>query len=215
MISAERYISSTYNGCVFCNHDPLLLLFGSDHFAVLLDPFALTPGHLLIISKQHYGCFGELPENLLMEYGTVKQKTQNLLRTHFGKTIRYEHGRAGHCLNRHPKHKFCYHFHEHWLPADADIHPKLAEIYPGYTLMNDSQIPYMYERYGHYLLFENNEGIKKFYVVDKTAPPHLSRTLIAEKLGYPERQNWESYKDCNLMIQGRAILEKRNKTYAA
>lgn len=216
MFAADRFIKSSHDACVFCHHDPLLRFTYTKSFNVICDPFALTPGHLLITSKQHYGCMGEVPSALIEENTELKISIQKILKSTFGSYVRYEHGRAGHCLNKNPRSRLCHHYHEHWLPVNIDLHPALSKKYRAYSFQNESQVPELYERYGHYLLFENSEGDKRFYAVNQKVSPHLMRTMIANELGFPERQNWENYSSCELMLQGKALLKSHlNNIHAA
>ncbi len=215
MFSADHFINSSYDECVFCHHDPQLNFTFTNSFNVICDPFALTPGHLLITSKNHYGCLGELPSSVIEENKELKVLIQKVLTSIFGSYIRYEHGRAGHCLNKNPRSRLCHHYHEHWLPIDIDIHPILAKKFRAYPFQDEKQIPELYEKYGHYLLFENSKGEKTFYAVNQKIPSHLIRTLIANELGFPERQNWETYTSCELMLQGKALLKSHLKNFFA
>lgn len=60
----KTYQEQSENECVFCHPNPELIIVSTDHFCLMLDPFALIPGHLLITSSNHYGCFGEIPRHL-------------------------------------------------------------------------------------------------------------------------------------------------------
>jgi histidine triad (HIT) family protein len=54
--------------CVFCKivagEIPSEKVFESDDFVVIKDANPKVPGHLLLISKEHYGTFLDLPEGL-------------------------------------------------------------------------------------------------------------------------------------------------------
>lgn len=203
--------------CVFCSPKNQLILISTNNFNVLYDPFALVPGHLLIVSKQHYGCRGEVPTEHQMELSQLKERAVEILKGTFNCNIlSYEHGRAGHCMSVDPTNRLCHHYHEHILPGEVDIHGILSKFYKGYEIQKEDLITEFFDSYGDYLYFDNGKGAKMFYATGKNhVAPHLLRTLIAEGFEAPERQNWEDYPDCNLMAEGmnriQNYLEEKDK----
>lgn len=53
--------------CVFCHPNQLKTLLGTDHFWVTLDSSPLVEGHILIHSKSHIGCAGEVESETFLE----------------------------------------------------------------------------------------------------------------------------------------------------
>lgn len=139
--------------CIFCKVE-FRVLFSTESFIVALDNFPLTEGHLLIFSREHYGCGGELPKINLLDLIQLKDKVSFLLRNIYGKVIFYEHGRAGHCVSFSPDERLCHHFHLHALPLSCDVSINLDEQFqrtdmPSYALIDD-----FFNKYGEYLFLK-------------------------------------------------------------
>ena len=206
----EHFIQQTHKECVFCNPAKELVLFTSEHFTLMLDPFALTPGHLLLTSKDHYGCLGEVPEHLHEECTSLRVKGYNLLRAHFDKGVtRYEHGRAGHCIARGKSSRSCHHYHEHLIPEALSLHPLLEPSFKSISYTDEKEVIELFNRYHEYLLVCESDGEKRFYVAkSEDVPPHLLRTLTAQALGKPELHDWEAYTSCDYMLAGKRIFSQ-------
>lgn len=194
--------------CVFCDPSSELILQTTDHFILMLDPFALIPGHLLITSRAHYGCLGEVPIELQSEGMMLRDLAYTCLHRTFNEPVtRYEHGRAGHCLMRDSSSRFCHHYHEHLIPKHLSLHDSLVLNFKYISYQSEHELCALYERYNEYLLVVEPNMEKRFYIAkDKMIEPHLLRALSARALGYPERQNWENYDSCELMLQGKCCL---------
>lgn len=177
---------------------------------LMLDPFALIPGHLLMTSREHYSCLGEIPIGLQQEGNELRNLAYTYLQKTFKEPVtRYEHGRAGHCLLRDTSTRSCHHYHEHLIPKLLPLHASLSSNFKFIPYQSESELCALYERYNEYLLVEEPNIGKRFYIAkNKTIEPHLLRTLSAQALGYPERQNWENYESCELMLQGKHHLAR-------
>lgn len=94
-----------------------IVLHETKNFFVIPDIAPLVTGHILIISKEHYLSFGQLPYNLFEEFKTVKEyireksikKGVNLTFLEHGPTILND---AGACID---------HAHFHCIPLNFDI----------------------------------------------------------------------------------------------
>lgn len=190
-MSPKVYLEAAKKGCVFCNPCPSLLFLSSETFHVLFlyDPFALVPGHLLIVAKEHISSLGTLPLSLFEEFQKVLALTKSQIENCFGSAILYEHGRVGHCFSHGADDRSCLHFHQHIVPVDIDLHDQLQDKFRYYKVKSEKEIPELTEKYGDYLYFENSNGKRKFYATDnEPLPPHFLRTLIATALGAPAKK---------------------------
>jgi diadenosine tetraphosphate (Ap4A) HIT family hydrolase len=118
-------------GCVFCEPREELIIEKSEHFIVLHDPFPLMPGHIMITSKEHFGCAGEIPENWFLELTSLKSKFSKKIKSDFRHISLYEHGRAGVCHAQdidEADPNSCNHFHLHILPLEQNIQQELKKI---------------------------------------------------------------------------------------
>lgn len=184
------------NGCEFCNTNNEIsekVIYETDYFRIVIDRSYITEGHVMIISKSHYGCVGELPKGLLNELIECKNFASQILMEKYKTAILfYEHGRAGSCLSKEDSNGVldCNHQHFHLVPSENINLDKLIDVNLERKEINLSEIGDYYEKYGAYLYFEEaGKGI--FYIPhDVEIPPHYLRTLISSALGVPERADW-------------------------
>ena len=68
--------------CVFCEIDSDMdsVLFEGEHFYLTQDKFPVTPGHLLIIPKQHFTASFDLGETEWYDLRVVLEEARSLLR---------------------------------------------------------------------------------------------------------------------------------------
>lgn len=80
-------------GCAFCERDQLEnVLFESERFFLLADHAPLVEGHLLIVPRDHYPCYGALPADLEDELLTLKRRVSHFLEIAYRKPAYFEHG---------------------------------------------------------------------------------------------------------------------------
>ncbi len=64
--------------CIFCQiahgEIPSFTVFEDDNFKVFLDIKPVSQGHLLLITKEHYGQFEDLPPEILADVYSLAQK---------------------------------------------------------------------------------------------------------------------------------------------
>ena len=193
--------------CVFCEPHPLKIILESGHFYVSLDSSPLIMGHLLIHSKEHIGCAGEVFEpakfDELEEIKNLLAKTCDKL---YGNHIFFEHGRAGHCGIKYGlDQRVCHHFHLHILPEKLSMQEDLANRFEEHKLKNYSDIVNLYDRLGHYLYFENVNGDMYYYPADDSIESHLLRTIISNKLETPEKADWQHYHNCKELNEAKKL----------
>lgn len=196
-------------GCVFCDPAAVLVLDASPNFRVCFDVAPLAPGHLIIHSREHYGCAAEVPPTLFDELMDVRQATLSRLRAAFGEVTLYEHGRAGHCLSDGPEHRLCHHFHLHCVPGDLDVSEELTGRFQRRRMASYEVIGDLYEEHGPYLYLETGGGDMTYFAVSHEIERHLMRTLISRRLGRPERADWREYRGADLLVQGMSALSHR------
>ncbi len=107
--------------CIFCfqkyNHDKKVtdlagIITETEHFYVRANTVgALAPGHIMVISKDHYSCFGALPLNLHREYEETLQATAQRVERHFAAPILVEQGIHGQSIP---------HAHTHFIPSVSE-----------------------------------------------------------------------------------------------
>ncbi len=200
-------------GCVFCAPAPELQLLRSADFGVVLDVAPLSEGHLLIHSTAHWSCAGEIPARLRRELHEMKDAVSQLLSRTYGAVSFYEHGRAGQCITDGPEHRLCHHFHMHAVPVDIGAADELDSRFQRLAVVGIQDVPDLYDAYGPYLYWENSAGSAAYYPVGEEIERHLLRTIVARRLGHPERADWCAYGDTPMLARGRDRL--RAHTVAA
>ncbi len=194
----ESILKKNKESCLFCEpSSSKKILLQTPNFYVTFDDSPLIEGHIMIHTKVHFGCGGEIPEDNFSEFVQLKQQLKQLLATIYGACSFYEHGRAGHCSISNNE-ILCEHFHLHALPLKEDISSNIQNHFEEITLSSIHSLPQLYEQYDQYLLYENENGIK-FYPVLGEIPSHFLRTVISKKIGKPERANWEEVTDLALI----------------
>lgn len=182
-------------GCLFCHPYKGMIFHETKNFRLLIDTFPVALGHLMISSKEHYGCSGEIPEGIFEELESLKEDLKHKIKSLNGSYIFYEHGRAGSCLSKDPNQK-CEHFHMHCLPVNISIQKELRTRFDEIHLMHFEQMPRLFWEHGNYLYFEEANGNLWFYPVsNKIVEPHLLRTLICRELKSPNLARWEDFCD--------------------
>lgn len=196
-------------GCLFCDPFPAMHVNNTENFNLLADTFPVVAGHLMISSKEHYGCAGELPEELQDEFINLKSSIAETIRKNGKQVIFYEHGRAGCCLANNPDGSKCEHFHLHALPVALDITQNLDLTFNKIKMQNYKEIFENYYAYGNYLFFENAAGESFFYpAIDDKVGSHLLRTLICKELNVLERSDWQQYTESELWIESLATINR-------
>ena len=97
--------------CVFCAHDALdVVLEETDHFLVIADHAPLAEGHLLIVPRDHYACYGALPVEFDEEALALRARVTTFLMATYRAPIFFEHGVFRQTV---------FHAHLHALPLGA------------------------------------------------------------------------------------------------
>lgn len=206
MTRYQEILGQFRTGCVFCEPDPELVATSEENLYVIFDVAPLTPGHLIVHSREHHACAGELPGVDLPMVRKLMDEVKSIVRSRFGTATAYEHGRAGHCLSDGPEHRLCHHFHLHCVPGDYRLGDTLAERFERIPVRDYEQMGELYEQYGDYLYLESDDGQGSYFVVSEAIERHLMRTLIADLLGAPERASWRNYRDSHLLTEGMQAL---------
>lgn len=96
--------------CIFCDYEQINddILWESKNFFIKVGKGILTPGHVLLISKKHFSCFGEMPEELETEFNDVKKRIIDQISKEFSEPLLFEQGVRGQSIA---------HAHIHILPT--------------------------------------------------------------------------------------------------
>ncbi len=67
------------NNCIFCNLDKERIISETEHFIIIKDNFPVSPGHTLIISKNHHDNFFSLSIDEISSLNSVIFKAKELI----------------------------------------------------------------------------------------------------------------------------------------
>ena len=174
------------SGCMFCEVDEQLIVADTENLWLIRDRYSIVDGHMMVISKDHYGCMGELPKRFFPEIETLRAALP------YKALISYEHGRAGHCVKMKDQQVTCHHFHLHFLPLSVDLRSALEPQFNPRKISNLHETPRLFERLGEYLFIETPDGQKLFYPASSHVESHLLRTLVCKAIDKSERADWEA-----------------------
>ena len=79
--------------CVFCQPEALDgVLDQTEHLFLLADNAPLVEGHVLIVPRDHYACYGAVPAKLDAEYLELKTKVSRFMKDCYRLPLFFEHG---------------------------------------------------------------------------------------------------------------------------
>ena len=134
--------------CAFCLRQKLMnILTESDSFFLLADHAPLIEGHLLLVPKTHYPCYGALDAKLEEEFLRMKTSATEFLTRTYRPPVFWEHGVF---------HQTVYHAHLHCFPF-GPLQLDLSTFHP-HSIGSLAEIRAWYEQRGQYFYFERQPG---------------------------------------------------------
>src|SRR4051812_1597707 len=79
--------SSHLKNCVFCSPAPTLVLKQTANFQLMIEPFPIVSGHVLLSSRDHFGCAGELDAAQCLELEALKHHVKSSLTLKYGSVV--------------------------------------------------------------------------------------------------------------------------------
>ncbi|HLZ62902.1 MAG TPA: HIT family protein [Ktedonosporobacter sp.] len=140
---------STQKDCIFCQKHGIArnILKETASFRLVADHAPLVPGHLLIIPKDHYTCYGDVPSALDEELYTLKREVQQFLTRFYAPIVFWEHGIFRQTV---------FHAHLHCFPFGAiefDPSEGLHEI----VVTSQDDIRAWHAQHGQYFYLEDRQ----------------------------------------------------------
>lgn len=174
------------DGCVFCDRDLFndRIIAETDNFYVIVGIGIVAPGHVMIVTKKHYKCFGELPDKLEEEFQELKSRLIGKMIKEFSEPFLVEYGNWNQSIN---------HAHIHIIPKEASeyrVHDIIEEmVKPGFDDYEETiwdELKSIFIKEGAYVFIQDNGKIHVCHVKnipDTQEPyPHLGfRWFFAEK----------------------------------
>lgn len=139
---------STYAaGCAFCEREKIAVRIMKEtaSFVLIPDHAPLVEGHLLIIPKGHYACYGEAPARLDTELACMKREVQEFFERYYAPAVFWEHGIFRQTVFH--AHLHCFPFGETAYDAAEGCHGALVE--------SQEDMRRWYAERGQYFYMEN------------------------------------------------------------
>lgn len=183
--------------CFFCKEieDPTQnrlakkrIVYETKNFVVLPTEGCFKLGYLLIIPKNHYLCFGEFDETLIVELENIIKKLKEYIRKIFNTgCIIFEHGTRD--LSKLTSTSIM-HAHIHVIPFEKDLIsflPDYCEIrkIKGFRDLADEK--------DNYLFLQDINNIS-YIVKNDDYPSQFFRQITCKALGITKYWDWRTYK---------------------
>lgn len=137
---------SNNTNCAFCQRSEIsYILKETPNFLLAADHAPLVEGHILIIPKHHYACYGEVPARLDYELLTLKREVQRFFTQFYAPVVFWEHGIFRQTV---------YHAHLHcfpWGTSRYDLEEQLHNI----IVSSQEDVRRWYTNHGQYFYMED------------------------------------------------------------
>ena len=146
-MAVDGGIPARSQDCVFCNPTSLShILLKTERFLLVADYAPLVEGHMLIIPRAHYACYGALPLEIEPELVDLKRRVARFFRAKYRPAVFFEHGVFRQTV---------FHAHLHALPF-GPINLQLFELaHPdGRPVAGLADLRAWYNERGHYFYVE-------------------------------------------------------------
>jgi diadenosine tetraphosphate (Ap4A) HIT family hydrolase len=161
------------------------LLAETNSLGLIADISPIVPGHLLIVTKEHFLSFGQASDLVWDELDDIKRAAREILTKYYEPPFFFEHGSAsdfssnGSCIS---------HAHIHVIPAATNILPHLSQVSPHPLCMIPVDMKSIVPRNPcDYLYYENKGGMGCIIVSPKIPlPRQFIRMSVAKEAGIPE-----------------------------
>lgn len=196
---------ATRDDCPFCQRLDLVnyILKETAHFRIVTDHAPLIEGHLLIIPKSHYTCYGDVPETLDNELLALKQEVQQFFLQYYAAPVFWEHG-----IYR----QTVFHAHLHCFPF-GDIHYDLSENVHEELVASQDDLRSWYTTRGEYFYLEDSMQATLFPPVTERyfhiIRGVLSQGVISRAGSIGWRSPQERYE------QGKALIQTTKMKWSA
>jgi diadenosine tetraphosphate (Ap4A) HIT family hydrolase len=133
--------------CAFCERTEIsYILKETPNFLLAADHAPLVEGHILIIPKQHYACYGEVPAKLDVELFAIKCEVQRFFTQRHAPVVFWEHGIFKQTV---------FHAHLHCFPwgmSGYDLDENLHNL----IVSSQEDVRQWYTTQGHYFFMEDS-----------------------------------------------------------
>ncbi|MBO0780041.1 MAG: HIT family protein [Ktedonobacteraceae bacterium] len=136
--------------CAFCQHGHLkrYTLKETPTFLVVTDHAPLVAGHILIIPRNHYTCYGDVPADLDAELLTLKQTVRQFFARFYAAPVFWEHGIF---------HQTVFHAHLHCFPFGEEIRYDLASGLHERLITSQDDLRAWHRQHNQYFYLEDSQ----------------------------------------------------------
>ncbi len=139
--------------CAFCQREDISYIFKeTPHFFLAADHAPLVEGHLLIIPKHHYTCYGDVPAELDGELSALKHEVQQFFTRFYASPVFWEHGIFRQTV---------FHAHLHCFPWGTTGYD-LSEGLHSIVVNSQEDVRQWHLSQGHYFYMEDRDAALLF-----------------------------------------------------
>jgi diadenosine tetraphosphate (Ap4A) HIT family hydrolase len=133
--------------CAFCQRSKFAanILKETGAFFIIADHAPLVEGHILIIPKRHFACYGTVPAETDDELFALKREVQDFFARYYAPVIFWEHGIFRQTV---------FHAHLHCFPFGA-IEYDATKALHSLVVHSQDDIRSWYATHGHYFYMED------------------------------------------------------------
>jgi diadenosine tetraphosphate (Ap4A) HIT family hydrolase len=182
--------------CIFCQRSEITdVLKETPHFLLAADHAPLVEGHLLVIPRDHYACYGDVPDTLDAELFAIKDELRRFYAQYYAPVVFWEHGVFRQTV---------FHAHLHCFPwgnlsydLDSQIHNAIVS--------EQEDIRNWYHAQGHYFYLEDEE-VALLFAPEMDRYMHVMQQVFQKGLaarGAPVRMRSSQQR----IAEGRPMIE--------
>jgi diadenosine tetraphosphate (Ap4A) HIT family hydrolase len=136
--------------CAFCQRSDFAtnILKETPAFLIVADHAPLIEGHILIIPRGHYACYGEAPAKLDAELLTLKREVQQFFSQYYAPAVFWEHGVFRQTV---------FHAHLHCFPFGTTEYDPLEGLH-SLVVHSQEDIRAWYASHGQYFYMEDTSS---------------------------------------------------------
>jgi diadenosine tetraphosphate (Ap4A) HIT family hydrolase len=172
--------------CPFCTQESIpYILKETPHFLLATDHAPVVEGHILIIPKEHYACYGEVPAALDEALFEQKREVQRFFARYYQPAIFFEHGIFRQTV---------YHAHLHCFPFGSVTY-ELERGLHDQVVSSQDDIRAWYATRGHYFYLEDDQRALLFVPDMDRYLAVFREVLWQEVAARTNRSQWPSAKE--------------------
>jgi diadenosine tetraphosphate (Ap4A) HIT family hydrolase len=171
--------------CSFCQREQIAryILKETPAFRIVADHAPLVAGHVLIVPRQHYTCYGDMPAALDAELQTLKNEVRQFLARFYAAPLFWEHGIFRQTV---------YHAHLHCFPFGGEAHYDLARALHEQVLADQEALRSWHATHGHYFYLEDCKQALLFRADSERYQSVIQDVLRPTAAPYLKHTGWRS-----------------------